>query len=295
MKIAFVSHHYNLPGDTVPVGGVQHHITKVTDQLIARGHRVDWHYHNKSQYINWNLYTHVVFHDFYSYLQTPAHIHKTIVYHGWEGVYPLNPQTVKKRQWVADNCSGIINVGSFIPQHYHTPWGLVTYGAVEGKLGLYKPYSGTFTYVGRLSDDNAFPKVLEFIEAVQALHVDICGDGPYYGKMLLGTNMVYHGFTDPLPYIQSNSAVIVGGYLTILDAALAARPIVGLYNNELRRDYLEMHPFFIYSSSDPYKLATDFLVQGELARKEHALKNQVGATMMTWENMAELYERAMQI
>jgi len=218
-----------------------------------------------------------------------------MVYHGWEGTYPLNRDTVVGRQQLAEKCSGIINIGSFIPQHYKTPWGLVTYGAVEGKPGLYKPYSGTYTYVGRLSDDNAFPKVLEFIEVVQALHVDICGDGPYYGKMIQGINMVYHGFTDPTPYIQSNSIVIVGGYLTILDAALAARPIVGLYHHELRRDYLEMHPMYIYTSNDPHQLAKDFLSHGELSRKEHALKNQIGATMMTWDIVADLYERAMSI
>ena len=292
-NIAFISHHYNLPHDTVPIGGVQYHITKVTDKLIGRDHRVDWYYHNRSQHINWNQYTHVVFHDFYSYLETPSHVHETIVYHGWEGVYPLNQDTIKRRQWVAQHCNSIINVGSFIPQHYKTPWGLVTYGAVEGKLGIHKPYSATFTYVGRLSDDNAFPKVLEFIEAVGAANVDICGDGPYRGKMIKGIHMNYHGFIDPLPHIQDNSVVIVGGYLTILDAALAARPIIGLYHHELRRDYLEMHPFFIYTSDSPQQLAKEFLSHGEWMRREHTLKNQVSATMMTWDSVADLYERAM--
>jgi len=103
-----------------------------------------------------------------------------ITFHGYEG-WPLRRSAQVMRRLASRLCSGSICVGEFIKQYYGTACDLVTYGGVDA-LEPSEPEENSAVFVGRLDSDTG---VLEYLEATRILRdeygrdlpVHICGDG----------------------------------------------------------------------------------------------------------------------
>lgn len=168
---------------------------------------------------------------------------------------------------------GNICVGQYLQKWYGTKADFITYGGVnkvksqpfdkaQGKK--LKVKSGNLKlkilFIGRLEEDTGVKIYLQALEILKALGVDYkfetCGDGSLraqvekYGKV--------KGFVNDLsPYLTGSDLVFSSSYLSILKAISVRRPVFSVYENPLKKDYLEMAPFakFIIIENKAEKLA----------------------------------------
>lgn len=289
MRILMQSVHFDLPGDTIPIGGVQKHIKKVTDELKKHGHEVEWKY--PADIKNYENYDIAIFHDFSAY-DFKCQIPKIIVFHGWEGVYPIPPDIYKQRKAIKDDADYVITVGEFINKYYDVQSDLTIYGGTEESANeSVKPIQNKAVYVGRLEADNQPFQALAFAKS-HGWDVDVCGDGSLRCELEKQfPDMNFHGFVeDTIPYIQSAEYVLIGGYLSMLDAMICQKPVFGFYgNNTMRHDYLRLLPdgvkVFIFKDSDYTAFKRNWI-------QDIVNKNHEWAKEQTWDKIARHYIQA---
>ena len=69
-------------------------------------------------------------------------------------------------------------------------------------------------------------------------HLDVCGDGPYRAQ--LETFGTVHGMVDdPALYMKKADVVCASGYLSLIEALQLDKACFAVYDNELKKDYLE--------------------------------------------------------
>jgi hypothetical protein len=242
LQFLMVSIHFQLPEDAIPIGGVQKHISRVTDELIKLGHPVTWCYRDSSD-LNFfcNQSDVVVAHDFFSYV--PGYQEKQImVFHGWEGSYPIHPEIIQKRREIARECKYSVNVGDYIQKYYGTNPDLVTYGGVAD----IEPQPGKFgeaLWVGRLEEDTCPDIAFEMCHR-KGWKLTVCGDGSLRSRLEMEyPNFIYLGFVqNPSELIAKAFFIFASGFLSILEAMRAKKVVFAGWNNDLRRDYLELMP-----------------------------------------------------
>ncbi len=84
---------------------------------------------------------------------------------------------------------------------------------------------------------------------------------------------------DASQLIKNVDAVFTTGYLGIVEAFVAGKPVLVYADNPLKKDYLAMHSmskYFVYSGNIPKKLA---------------LEPQAWARQQTWDKVTDLYEQ----
>jgi glycosyltransferase involved in cell wall biosynthesis len=232
-----------------------------------------------------------------------------ITFHGWEGVCPPMPRVVNRRRKIASAIKGSIAIGAFIEKWYGTKSNYISYGGVDvERYGMIKqsgcdPNELRIGYFGRFEPDTG---LLEVVEAVQncnrqlnqKVRLDLYGAGSLRDRLCALNEE--EAVVTPLPIAKDPSAVlakysivIASGYLTILEALCAERIVFAQYNNELREDYLRMHP--AASSIFICKETGDF-VAGILRCLSDpagvAAKSKVGwdwAKRQSWEKVAATY------
>ena len=266
MKILMVSAHFQLPHDSIPIGGVQQHISKVSEALRARGHEVMWTYPTDTTVVlnpeaNYPSITKVktqdgvdwadavVGHDFCSWLNPGKP--NIVVFHGWEGACPPHPQVVAWRQEIARAAGATIAVGAFIPKWYGHEVDEVIWGATDAPVGEELTTEANLAmWVGRLEPDTC---CLEAIRSAlrKGLHVEVYGDGSLrvpLEKMrdsIPGARVFLFGFTrheDVLSNLARAHVVLPSGLLSLLEARVRGKPCVVVAPNPLKLDYWGMHP-----------------------------------------------------
>lgn len=248
MRILMVSVHFNLPSDSIPIGGVQKHISKITDEFMRRNHIVEWVYpgeaKKKAEIFKPDI---VIYHDFSSFIE--LNLPSIIIYHGWEGQVPINPEVIRVRQEIGRKCNGIIHIGAFIEKWYHQKPDLVLWGGVEEVPVIEPPREKKLLYIGRLARDNSPRLYFQALTQIKEnYHLDVCGDGPlreeleqYSRKNNL--NVTFYGFINNIDdYIKRSDIIFASGYLSILEAYINKRPVISAYENELKEDYLFLMP-----------------------------------------------------
>src|SRR3989344_6235201 len=194
-----------------------------------------------------------------------------VTFHGYEGnnLPSFNAYLMHKVAEVLSN--GNICVGKFLEKWYKTKANFIIYGAVDKKLIESKVkenvnrYKGIFT--GRLEHETG---ILEYLKAFKLLkdknvatELDIYGDGTlreeaikYAKKHKL--KVFFKGFVQDTDSLFLNYGfALVSRYLGILEAMASRIPVFAHYNNEIKKDYLEMTPFagYIAISNDSGKIA----------------------------------------
>ena len=175
-----------------------------------------------------------------------------ITFHGWEGDVPPKRSVILKRRLVAKLTSANISVGHFIPKWYGTKADVISYGGVERVDDISKNKEDYVLFVGRLASDTGifdYIKAWEVVSKNNDLDFVICGDGilrneiEEYIKKHKVQRVVLKGFvTDVSSYIKDAKVIFTSGYLGILEAFSYKKNVIATYDNDLKKDYLEMIP-----------------------------------------------------
>lgn len=174
-----------------------------------------------------------------------------ITFHGWEGDVPPKQNIVLKRKIVEKLTNGNICIGDFIRKWYGTTPDIISYGGVE-KKDLSDVKEEYVLFVGRIANDTGifdYIKAWEVVSKNNNLDFVVCGDGvlrneiEQYIKMHNIQRVILKGFvTDVNSYIKDAKIVFASGYLAILEAFSYKKNVIATYDNELKKDYLEMIP-----------------------------------------------------
>jgi len=177
-----------------------------------------------------------------------------ITFHGHDGRFPPGRRHRLERKIAERLTRGNICVGHYLQTWYGTRCHAVTYGAVAEPAGERAPArDGPIVHVGRLEKDTG---ILSYLQALRLIRertaktwkLLLCGDGPLRERLrtfvrehaldveLLGT------VPDPVPWIQQSRFVFTSGYLALLEAMICGRLVFSVYENPLKRDYLERMP-----------------------------------------------------
>jgi glycosyltransferase involved in cell wall biosynthesis len=177
-----------------------------------------------------------------------------ITFHGWEGNYPPKKQTIIKRKIIEKILNGNICIGHYIEKWYGTKADIVSYGGVEKMtckdVGIEEE---KIIFIGRLEEDTGILEYLvawkEISNTYPNLKFVICGDGKLRESIEILiekeniNNIKLKGFvSNPEDYIKRAKVVFTSGYLGILEAFSYKKAVISTYNNDLKKDYLEMIP-----------------------------------------------------
>jgi glycosyltransferase involved in cell wall biosynthesis len=229
-------------------------------------------------------------------------------FHGYEG-NNLPHTKAKLMHKVAEKLSkGNICVGDFLQKWYGTKPTFVTYGAVNfdkdkiKNLKLKIPQKNTVIFLGRLEEETGILEYLKALDILQKrgdnLTMDVYGDGTLKNESLNysnshGLNVNFKGFVaSASDSIKNYEYVFCSRYLGILEAMVLQKPVFAVYNNEIKKDYLQMAPFAKYISitSDAVLIANAVSAYTEKKNLE-VPRAYLWVKNETWEKMVNLYLR----
>lgn len=224
-------------------------------------------------------------------------------FHGYEGTVPPRWQAVVVRRLSNFLSRGSIHIGNYIQKWYGTRADVTLYGGVSTTefvhhTGHNEKRSGPFrvAFIGRLAGDigsKTYSRILEILTtSALEYELDVCGDGP--DRALFQKYGTVHGMvTDVDHYIRNADIVFASSYLAILEALSCGKPVVAIYENALKHDYLLDTPFvkWLIVGDDP-KVLADMVQEAldgrytlpDIDELDHYLKT------VSWEKIAYAYE-----
>lgn len=231
-------------------------------------------------------------------------------FHGYEGNKIPKFKAILMHKLAEKLSKGNICVGEVLVKWYGTKPTFVTYGAVDKALinqgSKFLKANKDIIFIGRLEYETG---ILEYLKALKALkdkqinlQLDVFGNGAleaearqYARENDLKVN--FKGFVlNVTDFIKDYKYVFVSRYLGILEAMALQKPIFAQYNNDIKKDYLQMTPFAKYISitDDPAIIANalaSYIEKKnlEVSRAYLWVKNE------TWEKMVNLYLRLWRI
>lgn len=199
-----------------------------------------------------------------------------ITFHGFEK-YPIPKIYIFLRKIAEIFTKGNICVGKFISKYYKTKPTFIIYGGVNTKKSndvneINNKILNTALFIGRLEPDTG---ILEYIKAIKILKykynreilLEICGDGrlrkiieDYGEKNKLTINI--NGFIKNLDEFYDKSGVVLcSSYLSILESLNKKKLVISIYQNELKKDYLNLSPFreYILITKTPKEIAKSLI------------------------------------
>lgn len=220
-----------------------------------------------------------------------------ITFHGYEGVYPPETSAVFIRKLSEKLTHGNIAVGKYIEKWYGTRSSYITYGAVGGvknsKIKI-KNYRSKLKilFIGRIEKDMGIEIYSKVLAKLKNYSFEAVGDGlmrselEKYGKV--------HGFVKNLnTYIKQASIIFSSSYLSILESLDFKKPVFSVYENPLKRDYLQMSPFskWIYISNSFQKTLRQInsVVRNNKVREKNLLLSYNWVKDKTWKKVARDY------
>jgi len=208
-------------------------------------------------------------------------------FHGWEGVYPIPKRNILIRKLSERLSFGSIAIGSFMKRWYGQKPDYISYGGVtllcsDRSIKMLSGNPKEIIFIGRLDQDNAIEEYLAALKAIKEkfkLPVTFVGDGGWRGKAeKLGkvTGMV----KDLTPYLKRPAYIFATSYLTIWEALAYNRPVFSLYQNQLKKDYLEKFP-----------AAGSINISGSAEELVGQLKEpkKIKVILPTWKQVAQTY------
>lgn len=229
-------------------------------------------------------------------------------FHGYEGSEPPKLNQVLSHK-MADYLSfGTIAIGKWHEKWYKIKSDEISYGAAEESdkdrdrvEKNEKTYD--FVFIGRLAKDTGIMVYLKALEILKNkgrnYSLVVCGEGPqmseaieFSKKNCLKVN--FAGFVENVnDYTNKSRYVFVSRYLGILEAFLKEKLIFAVYDNQIKKDYLEMSPFAKY-----ILIGKDAVVLAEKIRyfeirprksKEKIKKGFAWAKLQTWNKLTNQY------
>ncbi len=281
MKIVFICARYR-----PSIGGVERHVEEISERLLAKDHSVtivcegDSNNGDNVIYMDFGktgfmkkfriwgkmlrriplfLSADVIhIHDvFFWYLPVRAVLFFKPVFttfHGYEGVVPPTKKSIFLRRLSEFLSKKTIEVGSYIQKWYGTHPARVIYGGSTYIIS--KPIEETknkkrisFALIGRLTGDIGLPLYIKFFANLKKNKIpftlDVYGDGPYK-KKIEKYGRVHGVVNETMQAIIKADVVCSSSYLTMIDALSFGKPVLALYNNPLKKDYLLGFPLLKY-------------------------------------------------
>lgn len=299
MRILMVAGHFNLKGDKIPTGGVQRHISYVTEELKKRNHKIEWCHNKNAHKTIRNFNPHIIIaHDFFSYIKG-INIPQITIFHGYEGNVPPLKNIINTRLEIESLSNATICVGDYLKIWYHHNPDKVIYGGISLVKNIPLPKRNKILYLGRLDPDQAPDLAFEaFIQNPKRREysIDVCGSGSKIEDFIKKSkknklDIKFHGFIEnPDEFIKNADIVICSGYLTILESYINKRPVISPYLNKLKKDYLKYIPCPPYMFNNPiqmYNKINDLMLNPDMSIIN---KNYKYAKENTWEKVCDIYE-----
>jgi glycosyltransferase involved in cell wall biosynthesis len=249
-------------------------------------------------------------HDSYPYLRfvapawPAARAPLFVTFHGYEG-YPI-PRTARwLRRRLASRAAGVICMGEFICRWYEHSCDVVSYGGVDApsRRAPDPDPDAPALYVGRLAPDTGIMAYLEALRLLRERGLDlsliVCGDGPLRDKVIdfaceADVNVILRGWiTDVGACLDECRFAFVSGYLSILETMANRRLACSLYDNPLKRDYLELFPaaqnMIIADGAEALASAIQEHVSNPATTRAVIDEAEAFARGQTWRKVAQLY------
>lgn len=218
-------------------------------------------------------------------------------FHGYES-YPIKKTAIIVRKISEVLSFGTICIGDFIEKWYKTRPTYVSYGAVEPletkKTQNLKKDSALF--FGRLDEQTGIRTYVAAFELLRKkfprFALLVIGDGKY--RRTISKKVKVIGFKkNPEYFFPRYHFAFVSRYLSILEAMMAKKLVVAVYDNPLKEDYLRMTPFakFIIIAKTPSELSrkVQFVLKNPRIENQMIEKAYKFARRQTWKSMLELY------
>lgn len=214
-------------------------------------------------------------------------------FHGWEGICPPKRSAKLIRKLSEKLSAGNICVGRYIEKWYGTRANIVTYGGVnQSQISKFKSQNNNsklkICFVGRIAGDNGIEMYVEILELIQDKNIkfefEAVGDGELR-KQFEKFGKVYGFVEDPKLFIKKADIIFASSYLSILESLVLGKLVVSVYDNPLKKDYLEMTPFreSIVITDNP-KIAVEKIVENKSNRTEFEWVRK-----QTWEYLSNQY------
>ncbi|QQG40484.1 MAG: glycosyltransferase family 4 protein [Candidatus Levyibacteriota bacterium] len=185
------------------------------------------------------------------YLNKPIYT----TFHGYETKFPPAKKAIFVRRLSEKLSWGNICVGDYIKKWYKTKPNYITYGGVNVHLGgvmvsqAQQPATIrgedqklNILFIGRLEEDIGISLYLQAIRKMKKTrNVDVIflGDGSFrHEAEKLGRVTTFQE-----KFVVQADVVFASSYLSMLSAMAAKKPVVAVYTNSLKKDYLTMTPF----------------------------------------------------
>lgn len=221
-------------------------------------------------------------------------------FHGYETVFPPKKNVIVLRRLIKFLSNETINIGEYISKWYKTSAKFTIYGGVNkdnlNKINNFKNKVIEIIFVGRIERDNGIETYAKILEELKIRKIKFnflaLGDGSMsnyfkaYGKVA--------GFKENIDkYIKNKDIIFASSYLSILEAFSVRKIVVCVWENELKKDYLEMVPFkdFIIKGNNEKDIVNQVLNLSE--NKKNKMIN--GAYNFvkenTWEDVVKVYKK----
>ncbi len=168
-------------------------------------------------------------------------------FHGYETKYPPQKKAVLIRMISEKLSFGNICVGDYIRKWYGTTPTHKTYGGVEFSIFNFqfsnkKNKKLRILFIGRLEEDIGIRLYLQAIRKIKEtrdLEVTFLGDGSFrHEAEKLGRVTAFQE-----KFVVQTDVVFASSYLSMLSAMAVKKPVIAVYTNPLKKDYLTMAPF----------------------------------------------------
>lgn len=241
----------------------------------------------------------------FRFLYTNKPVYTT--FHGYETKFPPAKKAVLIRMISEKLSFGNICVGGFISKWYGTSPTYTTYGGTVVLSSKYyvlrekKDSKLKILFIGRLEEDIGIGLYLQAIRKLKEkkdIEVTFLGEGSFkkeaskYGEVIANYSNDTNYYSELL---QKVDVVFASSYLSILSAMSAKKPVIAVYTNKLKKDYLVMTPFaeFIAVVDSADKIMNEVENLGEKHTKADQAYNWVKE--QTWEKVVEMYLRLWKI
>lgn len=229
-------------------------------------------------------------------------------FHGYEGNFIPTRKAVLMHKLAEKLSNGNICIGEFLKKWYGTKPTIVSFGAVNlgnDKIQNFKhknPQKDTVIFLGRLEEDTGILEYLKALNILQkkhiSLHLDVYGDGALrvesikYSKVHK-LSVTFKGFIgNASDFIKDYEYIFCSGYLGMLEGMALQKPIFAVYNNEIKKDYLQMTPFAKYISVTSNGALISNAVSAYKNKKNlEVVRAYLWVKNETWEKMVNLYLR----
>ena len=227
-------------------------------------------------------------------------------FHGYEANEIPNKKSIFMHKLAEKLSFGNICVGDFFNKWYGTKPDYVIYGGVnlpKNTIGEKTKNEIKFLFLGSLEEETGLMEYLKAFKEVSKkytnLRLVVLGDGSQanIAKEFVGNNKLnveFKGFVKNINIeLERASFVFTSRYLGILESLMSKKYVLAVYNNEIKKDYLQMTPFaqFISISKNSGEIMQELIkyLENERLKAQKINKGYAFVKNQTWEKMTDMY------